>query len=159
LADRPDVLTFQSAPLVEAMEVTGAVTVKLWIASSAPDTDFTAKLVDVYPPNADYPAGYEMNVVDSVIRTRFRNGWEGEEMMEPGQIYPVTITLPPTSNCFGAGHCIRLDISSSNFPRLDLNPNTGEAVGRHIHTVVAQNSVYVDRDHPSHVVLPIIPAL
>jgi predicted acyl esterase len=157
LAGRSDVLTFQTEPLAEAVEVTGPVVAKLWISSSAADTDFTAKLVDVYPPNADFPDGYEMNLVDSVIRTRFRNGFEREEMMEPGQIYPVTITIAPTSNLFQAGHRIRIDISSSNFPRLDANPNTGEPLGRHTHTIVAHNSVYVEADHPSHVVLPIVP--
>jgi putative CocE/NonD family hydrolase len=150
------VLVFQTEPLAEAIELTGPIVVKLWITSSALDTDFTAKLIDVYPPNADYPNGYEMNLVDSV-RTRFRNGWEREEMMEPGEIYPVSITLAPTSNLFQAGHRIRIDISSSNFPRLDVNPNTGEPLGRHTHTIIARNSVYVDCDHPSHVVLPIVP--
>jgi putative CocE/NonD family hydrolase len=157
LADRPDVLVFQSEPLAAAVEVTGPITVKLWIASSATDTDFTAKLVDVYPPNTDYPEGYEMNLVDSIIRTRFRNGWEREELMEPGQIYAVVITIAPTSNLFQAGHRIRIDISSSNFPRLDANPNTGEPLGRHTHTIIAHNNIYVDHEHPSHVVLPIIP--
>jgi putative CocE/NonD family hydrolase len=77
--------------------------------------------------------------------------------MTPGEIYPVQIVLPPVGNLFKAGHRIRIDISSSNFPRFDLNPNTGEAIGRHTHTPVAHNSVYVDADHQSHVVLPIIP--
>jgi uncharacterized protein len=157
LADRPDVLCFQTAPLESSIEVTGQVVVQLWIASSAPDTDFTAKLVDVYPPTLDYPDGYHMYLCDSVIRTRFRNGWEHEELMEPTGIYPVEIRLPPTSNLFQAGHRIRIDVSSSNFPRLDVNPNTGEPCGRHTHTRIAHNTVYVDRDHPSHVLLPIIP--
>jgi uncharacterized protein len=157
LADRPDVLVFQTEPLVEAVELTGAITVKLWISSTAVDTDFTAKLVDVYPPNADYPAGYHMNLVDSVIRTRYRNGWEQAVLLEPGGVYAVQIHLPPTSNLFPAGHRLRIDISSSNFPRLDVNPNTGEPVGRHTHTVVAHNRVYLDRQWPSQVVLPVIP--
>jgi putative CocE/NonD family hydrolase len=77
--------------------------------------------------------------------------------MEPGGIYQVNITLPPTSNRFMPGHRIRLDISSSNFPRFDLNPNTGEPMGRHTHTAIAQNTVWLDADHPSQVVLPVIP--
>ena len=158
LADRADVLVFQTEPLTAAVELTGPLKAKLWISSSAVDTDFTVKLVDVYPPNADYPDGYEMNLTDSIIRTRYRNGWEQEEMMEPGEIYPVEITIAPTSNLFQAGHRIRIDISSSNFPRLDVNPNTGEPVGRHTHTVVAHNRVYVDREHPSQVMLPVVPA-
>jgi predicted acyl esterase len=157
LAERPDVLVFQTELLAQDVEVTGQLVVKLWIASSVVDTDFTAKLIDVYPPSLDYPDSYQMNLVDSVIRTRFRNGWEREELMEPGEIYPVEITLAPTSNLFQTGHRIRIDISSSNFPRLDVNPNTGEPLGRHTHSVVAHNSVYVDRDHPSYVILPIVP--
>jgi putative CocE/NonD family hydrolase len=158
LADRPDVLVFQTAPLANAVEVTGASVVELWISSSAVDTDFAAKLIDVYPPNEDYPQGYHMNLVDSIIRTRYRDSWEREELMEPGRVYRVRIHLPPTSNLFQPGHQIRVDISSSNFPRLDLNPNTGEPMGRHTHAVVAHNTVYVDRSRPSHIVLPIIPA-
>jgi len=130
--------------------------VKLWISSSARDTDFTAKLIDVAPPNDDYPHGYHMNLVDSLLRTRFRNGWEREQLMEPSEVYAVQIQLPPTSNLFARGHRIRIDISSSNFPRLDVNPNTGEPLGRHTHTVVAQNNVYVDGARPSQVVFPIV---
>lgn len=161
LADRPDVLVFQSDPLDQAMEVTGPITVELWIASSAVDTDFTAKLIDVYPPHEDYPDypdGYAMNLCDSIIRCRFRNGFEREEMMQPGDIYAVTITLPPTSNLFAVGHRLRLDISSSNFPRFDVNPNTGEPLGRHTHQQVAENHVYCDAARPSRLILPVIPA-
>jgi len=157
LASRADVLVFQTAPLASDIEVTGAIELNLWIGSSAPDTDFTAKLIDVYTPNPDYPAGYHMNLVDSVIRCRYRDGFDHETLMTPGQSYQVRISLPPTSNLFQAGHRIRLDISSSNFPRFDINPNTGEPVGRHTHTRVAQNIVYLDGDRPSHMVLPIIP--
>jgi uncharacterized protein len=139
------------------VEVTGPIVVKLWISSSAVDTDFTAKLVDVSPPNADYPAGYHMNLVDSVIRSRYRNSFEREELLTPGEVYPVEITLPPTCNVFGIGHRFRVDISSSNFPRLDVNPNTGEPVGKHTRMQSAENTVYVDRDRPSQIVLPIIP--
>jgi putative CocE/NonD family hydrolase len=157
LAARPDVLVFQTEPLAQPLEVTGPILVKLWISSSAPDTDFTAKLIDEYPASVDYPDGYALNLVDSIIRCRYRNSWEKEELMTPGEIYPVEIQLPPTSNLFAAGHRIRLDISSSNFPRFDVNPNTGEPVGQHTHSVVAHNAVFGDREHPSQVVLPIIP--
>jgi uncharacterized protein len=158
LAARSDVLVFQTEPLEQPVEVTGPILVRLWISSSAPDTDFTAKLIDVYPPNEDYPDGYALNLVDSIIRCRYRNGWEKEELMRPGEIDPVQIQLPPTSNLFARGHRIRLDVSSSNFPRFDVNPNTGEPVGRHTYAQLAHNAVYLDRDHPSQVVLPIIPA-
>jgi len=158
LAERPDVLAFQTPPLEEDVEVTGPISVRLWISSSAPDTDLTAKLLDIYPPSTDYPGGYHMNLVDSILRCRYRNSWTQPEMMRPGEAYPITIALPPTSNLFRAGHRIRLDISSSNFPRLDVNPNTGEPMGRHTRTVTAENRVYVDPGRPSHVVLPVIPA-
>src|SRR5579883_1361974 len=157
LAARPDVLVFQTPPLRQPVEVTGEIPVHLWVSSSAVDTDFTAKLVDVYPPNEDYPHGYHMNLVDSIIRVRYRDGWDREVLMEPGRVYQVQITLPPTSNLFQVGHRIRLDISSSNFPRFDVNPNTGEPVGRHTYTVIAHNAVYLDRERPSHLLLPIIP--
>jgi putative CocE/NonD family hydrolase len=157
LAMRPDVLVFQTEPLLEDIEVTGSIEVTLWIASSSADTDITAKLIDVYPPNPDYPSGYHMNLVDSVIRCRYRDSFEREELMTPGQIYQVRIALPPTSNLFKAGHRIRLDIAGSNFPRFDINPNTGEPIGRHTHTIVAHNIVYLDRERPSHIVLPVIP--
>ena len=153
LSARADVLVYETEPLAEPLEVTGRVTVRLRISSSAVDTDFTAKLVDVYPPNADYPDGYDMLLNDSIIRCRFRNGFESEELMEPGAEYDVEIHLPPTSNVFAAGHRIRVDISSSNFPRLERNPNTGEPIGRHTHLVTAENTV-----HGGHVVLPVIPA-
>jgi uncharacterized protein len=153
LSERPDVLVYQTEPLAEPVEVTGRAVVHLRVSSSAVDTDFTAKLIDVHPPNEDYPEGYDMLINDSIIRCRFRNGFEQEELMEPGTEYDVQILLPPTSNLFAAGHRIRIDVSSSNFPRLERNPNTGEPIGRHTHEVVAENAV-----HGGRVVLPVIPA-
>lgn len=158
LSDRADVLVYQTQPLAEAVEVTGKAEVELWIASSAIDTDFTAKLVDVYPPNDDYPEGYDMLVNDSIIRTRFREGWDREVMLEPGTAYKVKIELPPTSNVFAAGHRIRLDVSSSNFPRLERNPNTGEPIGGHTQMITADQTVFSDAEHPSKLVLPVIRA-
>ena len=93
LAMRPDVLVFETPPLAQDLEITGEVVAKLWVSSSAPDTDFTAKLIDVYPPNEDYPQGYHLNLSDSLIRCRYRNGWEREELMQPDEIYAVQITL------------------------------------------------------------------
>ena len=148
LSERPDVLVFQTEPLAEPVEVTGPMTVHLWISSSALDTDFTAKLVDVHPANEDYPDGYDMLLNDSVIRCRYREGFDREVLLEPGVPVPVTISLPPTSNLFDVGHRIRVDISSSNWPRLDVNPNTGEPMGRHTHQVVAEQTVYADADAP-----------
>lgn len=157
LADRPDVLVFQTAPLEEAVELTGPVSAKLWISSDCPDTDFTAKLVDVYPPNEDYPEGFAMNLCHGILRCRYRESWERPEMMIPGTVYPITIEMFPTSNRFAAGHRIRLDVASSNFPHFDVNPNTGEPEARATTLRVATNRVYLDRDRPSHVVLPVIP--
>jgi putative CocE/NonD family hydrolase len=142
---------------MEDVEITGPITVKLWASSSAVDTDFTAKLIDVYPPNEDYPNGFALNLADSIIRARYRNSWEKAELMTPGEIYEFTIEPQATSNLFKAGHWIRLDISSSNFPHFDVNPNTGEPLGRSRRMVVAHNTIYHDTAHPSHLVLPIIP--
>ena len=108
------------------MEVTGEIEVKLWVSSSAVDTDFTAKLIDVYPASADFPGGFDLNIGDGIVRARFRESLAKEVLMKPGTIYPLTIKLYPTSNVFKRGHRIRIDVSSSNFPRFDVNPNTGE---------------------------------
>ena len=97
-----------------------------------------------------------MNILDSILRARFRDGFADEKLMEPGTVYPITIVLPPTSNLFAKGHRIRLDIASSSFPQFDVNPNTGEPLGRHTHTVRALNTVYFDQDRPSHVLLPVV---
>ena len=155
---RPDVVSFQTAPLVRDLEVTGPLEVVLYASSSAVDTDFTAKLLDVYPPSPDYPEGVALNLTDSIIRARYRNGPERCELMEPGQVYAFRFPLYPTGNVFAAGHRIRLDISSSNFPRFDVNPNTGGPLGRERRAVVAHQCIYHDPEHPSHLVLPVIPS-
>ena len=157
LSARRDVLVFMTPPLAGDLEVTGPIDVKLWASSSAPDTDFTAKLIDVHPPSRDFPAGIDMNLEDGILRARFRNSLEKAELMQPGTIYPFTIHLYPTSNLFKKGHRIRLDISSSNFPRFDVNPNTGEPLNANRRLAIATNTIYEDRDHPSQVVLPVIP--
>ena len=128
-------VVFQSPPLEENIEVTGPITVRLWVSSSAPDTDFTAKLLDIYPPSDDYPDGYHMNLVDTILRCRYRESWTQPAMMTPDEVYPITIPLPPTSNLFKAGHRIRIDISSSNFPPLRREPQHRGADGpTHAHT-------------------------
>jgi predicted acyl esterase len=156
IAARPDVLVFQTPPLEADVEVTGPIVVKLWISSSAPDTDFTTMLLDVYPPNADYPQGYDLNLCDGIQRARYRDGYDRARFMSPGEVYPLTIELGPTSNRFVAGHRIRVHVSSSNFPRFDVNPNTGGPLGCAEGTVVATNVVYLDAAQPSHVVLPFV---
>ncbi|HEV3137549.1 MAG TPA: CocE/NonD family hydrolase, partial [Pirellulales bacterium] len=158
LSVRNDILVFQSETLAEDVEVTGEIVVKLWASSSAVDTDFTAKLLDVYPANPDFPGGFDLNIGDGILRTRFRESLKKEVLMQPGTIYPLTIKIYPTSNVFKRGHRIRVDISSSNFPRFDVNPNTGEPLNKQRRTQVAENTVYHDAGHPSQIVLPIIPA-
>ncbi|MBC3915882.1 CocE/NonD family hydrolase [Undibacterium sp. CY18W] len=158
LRERDDILVFQSAPLSADVEITGAISAALWISSDCVDTDFTIKLIDVYPPNADYPDGYEMILTDGIRRARYRNSWEQPEMMEPGTIYQVTVDAFPVSNVFKTGHRIRIDISSSNFPKFDCNPNTGAAEGVSGPVKVARNVVFCDSLRSSHVVLPVIPA-
>jgi putative CocE/NonD family hydrolase len=157
LSARRDVLVFTTPPLPRDIEVTGPVDVKLWVSSSAPDTDFTAKLIDVHPPSPDFPEGIDMNVGDGILRARYRNSLEKAELMKPGEVYEITVPLYPTSNVFKAGHRIRVDISSSNFPRFDVNPNTGEPLNAHRRMVTATNTIHHDSARPSHIVLPVIP--
>jgi putative CocE/NonD family hydrolase len=156
LAQRADILVFATPPLESDMEITGPIEARLWIASDAKDTDFTIKLLDVYPPNPDYPEGYAMNLTDGILRCRYRDSWEHPQLLQPGQVYSIRIDAFPTSNLFKAGHRIRLDVSSSNFPHFDFNPNTGEPEGRATRTQVAVNRVYLDHGRPSHVMLPVI---
>ena len=152
---RQDILTFQTPELEEDVEVTGDIVMRLWASSSAVDTDFTAKLIDMYPPSTDYPDGFAMNITDSIIRARYRNGWEEAELMDPGTAYEFVFHLYPTSNVFRKGHRIRLDISSSNWPRFDVNPNTGGPLGLESRFEVAHQTIWHSKEYPSHVVLPL----
>ncbi|HZW31565.1 MAG TPA: CocE/NonD family hydrolase, partial [Isosphaeraceae bacterium] len=157
LSERRDVLVFRTGPLEANVEVTGTVEVKLWVGSSAPDTDFTAKLIDEIPPNPDYPLGFDLNIGDSILRTRYREGLDHQAPpLKPGAIVPITITLYPTANVFKRGHRIRVDVSSSNYPRFDVNPNTGDPLGEYRRRVPAENTVYHSALHPSVVVLPVV---
>jgi len=157
VAQRPDVLVFATPPLEEDLEVTGPVTLRLWIASDAPDTDFTAKLIDVYPPSVDYPHGFAMNLTEGLLRVRYRDSWERPALMTPGEVYAITIELFPVANLFGRGHRLRLDISSSNFPHFDVNPNSGESESAWQQPRIARNRVFVETGRPSHILLPVIP--
>jgi putative CocE/NonD family hydrolase len=156
LADRADVLVFQTAPLDQDLVVTGSVLAELWVASDCPDTDFTFRLIDVYPPSDDFPQGFTMNITDGILRARYREGWDSEVEMTPGVVYRLEVTALPTSNLFRAGHRLRVDISSSSYPQFDINPNSGlhaepgEAAKR-----IAHNRVYCDRLHPSSVCLTV----
>jgi putative CocE/NonD family hydrolase len=150
---REDVLVYTTPALEQDVEVTGPISVHLWAASSAPDTDFVARLVDVYPD------GYAQNLTDGIIRARYRNFTQGEppSLIEPGKACEYEIDLWATSNVFKAGHRIRLDVTSSNFPRWDRNPNTGHDFGADAELVVAHQTILHDREHPSYVTLPIVP--
>jgi len=156
LSARNDVLVFQSPPLARDTEVTGEIEVQLWISSTALDTDFTAKLIDVYPPSHDFPGGFDLNIGDGIARARFRDSLKAEKLLQPGQVDSITVRLYPTSNVFKQGHRIRVDVSSSNFPRFDVNPNTGEPLARNRREQTCVNTIYHDREHPSHIVLPIV---
>lgn len=147
---RPDVLVYRSEILTQELEVTGPVSVILYITTDVPDTDFTAKLVDVYPD------GRAMGVQDGILRCRFRESFEDERLMEPGKVYEIRIELPPTSMVFLKGHRIGLDVSSSNFPRFDRNLNTGADNERTTAFTIAHQTVYHDRHRPSRLILPVI---
>jgi putative CocE/NonD family hydrolase len=157
LAERVDVCVFETAPLARDVEVVGPVTATLWVSTDALDTDFTIKLVDVYPPSSQWPQGYALNLTDGILRLRFRAGFEQARLAEPGRIYKIDIVAFPTANRFRAGHRIRLDVSSSNFPHFDVNPNTGAPAGEPSIPVVATNSVHVGAEYPSHIVLHLMP--
>jgi len=156
LAARRDVLSFETAPLARDVAVVGPVRVELFVSSSALDTDFTAKLVDVHPPTRDDPAGFAMNITDGIFRCRYRSGWSTPSPIVPGEVFAITIEPFATANLFKAGHRIRLDIASSNFPKYDVNPNTGgpEGFGRTFD--VARNAVHMEAAHPSRIVLPVV---
>ena len=147
---RDDVLVYTSAPLDEGIRVTGPLKVVLQVSSSAVDTDFTAKLVDVYPD------GRAFNIQDGSLRMRYRDGYDANLRMEPGEIYEVELDLHATANWFGPGHRIRLDISSSNFPRWDRNLNTGGPIYNETNYVIATNTVHHSEERPSYLVLPIV---
>jgi uncharacterized protein len=154
LASRPDVLTYQTDPLDQDLEVVGPLTAQLWAATSGTDTDFTAKLVDVYP-NGD-----AINVADGIIRARYRGDETAPDFVAPGSANTYTIDLWHTAMLFKAGHRIRVDVSSSNFPHYDRNMNTGEPIGTSLleDAVVATQTVFHDARQASHIVLPIIPS-
>jgi putative CocE/NonD family hydrolase len=153
LEQREDVLVYTTPPLEQDIEVTGPIKVHLWAISSSPDTDFVARLIDVHPD------GTAFNLTDGIIRTRYRHFAQSGEttLIEPGKAYVYEIDLWATSNLFKKGHHIRLDITSSNFPRWDRNPNTGHDFGRDAEIVVARQAILHDAAYPSYIVLPIVP--
>ncbi|HXZ88251.1 MAG TPA: CocE/NonD family hydrolase, partial [Candidatus Binataceae bacterium] len=148
---RDDVLAYTSQVLTRDLEVTGPVSLKLFAASSAPDTDFTAKLVDVRPDD------YAANVAGGIVRARFRESLSAPSPITPGKVYEYNVDLWATSHVFKAGHRIRLEVSSSNFPHFDRNPNTGHTFGTDKDVAIARQTVFHDAARRSRLVLPVIP--
>lgn len=148
---RDDVLVYSTPVLVQDLEVTGPISLELFASSSAVDTDFIAKLVDVWPD------GFAQNLTEGIVRARYRDSQEHPALMNRGQTYKFTLDMWATSNVFRKGHRLRLEISSSNFPRFDRNLNTGEDSASAQKPVTATNTVYHDAEHPSVLILPIVP--
>ncbi|HEY6944547.1 MAG TPA: CocE/NonD family hydrolase [Candidatus Acidoferrum sp.] len=149
--ERKDVLVYTTAAFAKDTEVTGPVSLDLYVSTSAVDTDFTGKLVDVWPN------GFAQNLTEGILRLRYRNSQEKSELANPGETYHITVDLWDTSNVFLAGHKLRLEVSSSNFPRFDRNLNTGEEQARATRTNKATNVIYHDKAHPSALIVPIVP--
>jgi len=149
--DRPDVLVYSTPPLEDDLEVTGQVILDLYAKSSALDTDFTAKLVDVWPN------GFAQNLTEGILRARYRDSTKEAKPIVPGKVYEYKIDVWSTSNVFLKGHRIRLEVSSSNFPRFDRNLNTGKDASTDATTVKATNTIYHDKEHPSTLLLPVVP--
>ena len=148
---RDDVLVYTGDPVTSATEVCGPINVTLYASTTATDTDFTAKLIDVWP------TGFAERLSDGIVRARFRDGMERENLIHPGTVYEYKIDAWNTCQMFKTGHSIRLEISSSAFPKYSRNLNTGEPLGRSTNMVAAHQTIYHDAQHPSHVTLPIVP--
>ena len=148
---RSDVLVYTTEFLTEDLEIVGPVTLVLYAASSAVDTDFVAKLIDVYPD------GRAINVAEGILPARYRNGLRQAELMEPGEVYKMEVDLIGTANLFRTGHRIRVHVTSSHFPQFARNLNTGEPFGTSSVMIVAEQTIHHSADRPSHVMLPVIP--
>lgn len=157
LAERSDLLVFETPALDADVELTGQAVADLFVSSTAADTDITIKIVDVYPPSADYPDGYALNIAHGILRMRFRDSFEAPEPMEPGKVYRVRIASFPMSNLFAKGHRIRVEIAGSNFPHFDINPNVDWRVPG-LSPVAAENSVHLGPRAGSRLLLPVVPA-
>jgi len=147
---RPDILVYSSEPLKEGIEVSGPIEVTLYVSSDVKDTDFTVKLIDVYPDGRAY------NLDETIQRVRYRDGYDRQAWMEPGKVYKVALSPMNTSNYFEAGHQIRIEVSSSNFPRFDRNMNTGGHNYDEVTGITAHNSVHHSAQHPSKVTLTVV---
>jgi putative CocE/NonD family hydrolase len=148
---RGDVLVFSSPAFTQNTEVTGPISLDLYVSSSAVDTDFTGKVIDVWPN------GFAQNLTEGILRLRYRNSQEKPELGNPGETYHITVDLWATSNVFLPRHKLRIEVSSSNFPRFDRNLNTGDDQARGTHMIKATNVIYHDKSRPSALVIPIVP--
>jgi len=158
LADRSDAIVFETAPLAEPIEIIGPVSVSLHVSCDAPDTDIFAMLLDIYPESPEWPDGYRLNIADGIMRLRYREGMDRPKPLTPGEIVAVSFPLYPVCNHFDRGHRIQLLIGGSSFPRFDVNPNTGEPIGRHTAKRKVRITVHHAASHPSSITLPVIPS-
>jgi uncharacterized protein len=149
--ERQDVLVYSTAPLDADLEVTGPVTLRVFVSSEAPDFDVTAKLIDVRPD------GRAFNLAEGIRRVRYRGGTDWPVLLPIGEIAEVEVNLSATANLFRAGHRIRVEVAASNWPRFDANPQTGAAADAASLPRVARHTVYHDTTHPSRLILPIVP--
>ncbi|WP_323764375.1 CocE/NonD family hydrolase [Marinovum sp.] len=156
LAQRPDVLVFRTDLLETGVDLAGSVTLELTVSTDGPDTDFSGKLIDEYPPSTAYPEGFALNLCDSILRLRYVADPRRTEFPAPHSKVRVTLELPPMANHFAPGHRIRLDLSSSNFPRYDPNPNTGEPEGQALQQRVARNSIHMGADEVACMTLHVL---
>jgi putative CocE/NonD family hydrolase len=147
---RQDVLVYTSSILREPVAIAGPVRMKLHAATDGPDTDYFVKLVDVYPD------GFAMNIAEGILRARYRTGLDRPQLLKPGEVYEFEIDMRGTANVFLAGHRIRVDITSSNFPQYDRNPNTGEKLGDSDVLRVARQTIFHAKGRQSHIVLPVV---
>jgi putative CocE/NonD family hydrolase len=150
MEERSDILVYTSEPLEEGIEVSGTIDITLFVSSDARDTDFTVKLLDVYPDGTAY------NLDETIQRARYREGYDRQVFMEEGVVYELPVSSMSTSNYFAEGHRIRIEVSSSNFPRFTRNLNTGGKNYDETEGVVAHNRVHSSHAHPSRIVLPIV---
>jgi len=150
MEERDDILVYTSEPFAEGVEVTGTIDITLFVSSDVKDTDFTVKIIDVYPDGTAY------NLDETIQRARYRDGYDKQVFMEPGEVYEIELGPLSTSNFFAPGHRIRIEVSSSNFPRFTRNLNTGGKNWDETEGLVAHSQIHHSREHPSQIRLPIV---
>jgi putative CocE/NonD family hydrolase len=154
LESRRDVLVFQTEPLADDLKAVGHPVVELWVCSDAPDCDFVAKIVDLYPPSEDHPLGFAVGISEGIQRAKFRNGNENPELMSPGEVYQIRIEMRPLANLFKIGHRIRLDLTSSSWPHFDINTHTGRNPSEDHERRIAHNTIFHEKNSASRLLLP-----